>query len=143
MRHRVGTYRRSERGATQVEFAVSILVTVMLIFWVFEMISLVYTYSVLSDAAKEGVRYAIVHGSGVASPSGPGDSSAVDSAVKDYAKLSLHDVSGITVSTTYPDGDNEAPHRVSVAVSYNYLPYINVPFASPTINTVAQGRITY
>ena len=57
--------RKSQRGAAQVEFALSILMVVFLMFWVFEMVMVVYTYSVLSDAAKEGVRYAIVRGSEV------------------------------------------------------------------------------
>ncbi len=138
-----GRKRGSERGAAQVEFALVILFTVVLMFWVIEMMSLVYTYTVLSDAAKEGVRYAIVHGSGVASPSGPADYTAVQTVVKNYAKLSLHDISAITVTPSYPDGDNEAPHRVKVIVTYAYKPYITLPMTSPTINTVAEGRINY
>ena len=36
-----------------------------------EMIVLIYTYNVLADSAKEGVRYAVVHGSRNSTPSGP------------------------------------------------------------------------
>src|SRR6266511_3740275 len=143
MRTLVRTKQTSQRGATQVEFALSILTVVILIFWTFEMAMVVYTYSVLSDAAKEGVRYAIVHGSQNGSPSGPSDYSNVVSKVNSYAQLSLHDISAINVSPSYIDNDNDAPHRVSVTVTYTYVPYIKLPFTSPTITTSAQGRIVY
>jgi Flp pilus assembly protein TadG len=137
--------RGPQRGAVMVEFALSILFTVLLIFMVFEMVSLVYTYAVLSDAAKEGVRYAIVRGSDVAAAEqcSPTSTTGLINAVTDYAKMSLHDVSAITVTPTYPDGDNAATDRVKVTVSYTYVPYISLPFTAPTITTTAEGRITY
>jgi Flp pilus assembly protein TadG len=137
--------KNSQRGATMVEFALSILLTVFVIFWTFEMVMMVYTYTVISDSAKEGVRYAIVHGANSGTPSTPKDTSAVDAVVKDYAKYSLHDLSGtaLSVATAYPDATNKAPHPVSVTVTYQYQPYINLPFTSPTITATAEGRIAY
>jgi Flp pilus assembly protein TadG len=136
--------KKLQRGAAQVEFALSMLLTVFIIFWVFEMVMLVYTYAVLSDAAKEGVRYAIVHGNDVASPSGPGSTTAVENVVTGYAKMSLHDISSMpTPAVSYPDGDNKPPHQVKVVVTYTYVPYITLPFTSPSITTTAQGRIIY
>jgi Flp pilus assembly protein TadG len=137
--------RRSQRGAALVEFALSMLLAVTLIFWVFEMVSMVYTYSVLSDAAKEGVRYAIVRGSdvAVAEQVSPTATTGLINDVTGYAKMSLHDVSAITVTPEFPDGDNAATDRVKVTVSYKYLPYISLPFTAPTITTTAEGRITY
>jgi hypothetical protein len=61
--------------------------------------------------------------------------------VKNYAKASLHDVSAITVNVTYPDGSNEAPNRVQVTVTYNYIPYIQLGFFNPSFTTRAAGRI--
>ena len=63
----------SQRGQTLIEFAFSFLMVVFIVFWTFELVMAVYTYAVLSDAAKEGVRYAIVHGSdtGKVNCSGP------------------------------------------------------------------------
>lgn len=141
MRTQVCGSRKSQRGAAQIELALSILMIVFLVFWMFEIVMVVYTYSVLADAAKEGVRYAIVHGSNNSNPSGPGSTTNVVNAVNDYAKLSLHDISAITITPTYPDGDNDAPHRVKVDITYTYIPYINLPLGFTSIHTTAQGRI--
>ena len=152
------------KGQTQIEFILSILTILFVIFWMWEVIMGVYTYNVLSDAAKEGIRYAIVHGSRNSNCSGPGvcgqgtvgqvsstDSSGTNVAnvVKDYAKYSLHDTSGMTVSVSYPDPQtlpggtqvwNEAPSTVTVKLSYKYIPYLALPI-QPTFNVRAQGRI--
>lgn len=136
---------RKQRGASQVEFVVSFLVVVFLVFWMFELIMVMYTYSTLTDAAKEGVRYAIVHGSRNGNGSGPGTSDPgaanVQGVVTTFANISLHDVSAMTVTVTYPDGDAISPSRVIVNVSYPYVPYITLPWTVPTINASAAGRI--
>ena len=90
-----------------------------------------------------GVRYAIVHGSNNASPSGPGNVTAVQTVVRNVAGISLHDISGtkLTVAVAYPDGGNASPDRVTVTVTYPYLPYINLPWAMPTISATAAGTI--
>ena len=131
------------------EFALSIMVVLITIFFAWELLMAMYTASVLADAAKEGVRYAIVHGSNSSLCSGPNLSSPcaydapaaeVVNTVKNYAKASLHDTSAINVTVTYPDGNNEPPSRVAVTVTYSYVPYINLPF-TPTMTTKAAGRI--
>jgi len=138
-----------EEGQAQVEFALSIMVVLLTVFFAWELLMAIYTASVMADAAKEGVRYAIVHGSNSTLCSGPNVSSpcAYDPAgdqvvntVKDFAKASLHDISAITVTVTYPDGNNDPPSLIAVTVTYNYVPYINLPFA-PTLTTRAAGRI--
>ena len=65
------TSRHKEKGQTLVEFALSIVLVMLLIVGSIELIVTVYTYSVLADAAKEGVRYAIVHGTGLPAPAPP------------------------------------------------------------------------
>ena len=138
-----------EEGQAQVEFALSIMVVLFTVFFSWELLMAMYTASVMADAAKEGVRYAIVHGSNSTLCSGPNPSNpcASDPAgdevvnrVKTYAQASLHDIGAINVAVTYPDGTNEPPNRVTVAVTYTYVPYINIPFA-PTLTTKAAGRI--
>jgi Flp pilus assembly protein TadG len=128
-----------------VEFTLSILISLFLIFWIFEMIMVMYTYSTISNAAKEGVRYAIVHGSNNTLGSGPGSSDAaadnVKAQVNTFAQISLHDISAMTVTVNYPDGSNAAGKRVDVTVSYPFIPYINVTWGLPTIYATASGRI--
>ena len=138
------------RGAGQVEFILSILTILFLIFAMWEVIMIVYTLNVISDAAKEGVRYAIVHGGGNVNCSGPNptpectnpDASAtrVVDVVKDYARFSLHDTSAINVTVTYPDSLSETPARVRVEVAYTFVPYTALNIR-PTLRAAAEGRI--
>jgi hypothetical protein len=140
------------RGAVQIEFILSVITVLFVMFGIWELIMVVHTMNVLSDAAKEGVRYAIVHGGGNANCSGPNPpvtctnpdltGSNVVAVVKDWAKYSLHDISAISVSVSYPDASSEAPSRVRVEVTYNFLPYTALPIR-PTLRAAAEGRIVY
>ncbi|MBZ5526886.1 MAG: pilus assembly protein [Acidobacteriia bacterium] len=139
-------------GQAAVEFVLTFLAILFLIFWTFELIMLLYSYNVFADAAKEGVRYAIVHGAGNSASSGPASGTAndcttnvaaVQNVVKAYAKTSFHDISGMTVTVCYLDGTNQSPNRVRVTASYPYIPYIRLGWAPPTIQAAAEGRIVY
>ena len=146
------------RGQATIEFAVSIIAVIVTVFLSWELLMAMYTASVLANAAKEGVRWGIVRGPGSADCGTPPSFCAppaafaactaatagtyVEAKVKCYASYSLHDISAINVSVSYPDGggSNDVGNRVVVTVSYNYVPYINVPFA-PAFTTHAAGRI--
>jgi len=134
-----------------------------------ELILLMHTYNVLADAAKEGVRYAEVHGQnnsyempagctpatcscpcadidGPAAPPGtvPGYGSGYG-VVKTYAQYSLHDMTGMTVTVTYPDTANppanQPPNRVQVVVAYPFSPLFGLGWPTVTVNAAAEGRI--
>jgi Flp pilus assembly protein TadG len=145
---------RKESGQAAVEFALTIVFVMLLIVAAIELTVMIYTYTVLADAAKEGVRYAIVHGTGVglANCSGPGtggssctDSTAdnVKTAVSNYNALSFHDKSAMTVTPTYPDGSSVAPSRVRVTVSYPYQPIFGLGWPTVTVYAAAEGRIAF
>jgi Flp pilus assembly protein TadG len=151
---RLSNNRRKERGQASVEFALTIIFVMLFIIGAIELIMLVYTYNVLADAAKDGVRYAVVHGTGTGAGncSGPGgggvtctDSTAnnVTSQVTAFAVLSLHDTSKMTVTTTYPDTSSVAPSRVRIDVSYNYQPFFGLGWPSVTVYAAAEGRIVF
>src|SRR5258708_30596185 len=55
---------RRQRGQSLLETALMIVIIFTVVFWVFELGQLMYTYTVITDAANEGVRYAIVHSGG-------------------------------------------------------------------------------
>jgi hypothetical protein len=142
--------RGREEGQALVEFALSILLVFFIVLCCWELLMGIYTASVLADAAKEGVRYAIVHGSYSSLCSGPNsgtpcayDPSAanVTARVRDYCSASLHDISAIDISVTYTDGNNTPPSRVSVTVTYVYKPFANILFFQPVLRTHATGRI--
>jgi hypothetical protein len=157
--------RHRERGQTLIEFGFVLVFWVVMIIAILEMFMLLHTYNVLADAAKEGVRYAIVHGAnnpqglappctagtcpdllGPAAPAGtvPGYNSTYG-VVKTFAQMSLHDVSGMTVTATYPDGtaatSNKTPNRVQIVVSYPYQPFFGLGWPTITVNAAAEGRI--
>jgi hypothetical protein len=63
--------RRRGRGQALVEFAIVAPIFFLLLFSIIEFGRYVYTVQVLNNAAREGARYAIVHGAQSLSPTGP------------------------------------------------------------------------
>ncbi|HEX3154184.1 MAG TPA: TadE family protein [Candidatus Angelobacter sp.] len=124
---------RRQRGQSLLETALMIVVIFNVVFWVFELGWLMYTYSVMADAANEGVRYAIVHSGG--------DSGGAKTRVAIFAGTSLHNVSAISTSVTFPDGSSAPPNRVRVTVSYTYVPWLTHFINTPTMTTYAEGRM--
>jgi Flp pilus assembly protein TadG len=148
--------RRREKGQAAVEFALTVVFLMLLIVGFIELIMMLHTYNVIADAAKEGVRYAIVHGAANTGGSGPTcPCSAIDGAagtgvVKSYAQYSLHDTSSMTVTVNYnPGGNNGAtacnksPCLVRVTVRYPYQPFFGLGWPTVNVNAAAQGRIVF
>lgn len=154
--------RRATCGQAQVEFALVIVFLMILILSMLELLTLMHTYNVLADSAKEGLRYAIVHGTKNSTPSGPTcPCSDIDGpaappgtvpgygsgygVVKTYAQYSLHDMTGLTVTVTYLDTANppanKVPNRVHIVVAYPYRPFFNLGWPTVTVNAAAEGRI--
>jgi Flp pilus assembly protein TadG len=122
-----------QRGQATIEFAFVFILLMVMVFSIIEMVLFMHTYNVLADSAKEGVRYAIVHGANNSSPmppaatctsascscpcvdidgppAPPGTNAGYGSGygvVRTFAQYSLHDVSGtnMTVNVTYGPGD--------------------------------------
>jgi Flp pilus assembly protein TadG len=153
--YRMGLRRAqvAEDGQATVEFALTVVFIMLLILAVIEMSMLLYTYNVVANAAKEGVRYAVVHGNHNSSPAGPScPCSAIDGAagtgvVKTYAQFSFHDTSTMTVTVTYPDTANppanQSPNRVQVKVSYPYQPFFGLGWPTVNVYANAEGRIAF
>jgi hypothetical protein len=72
---RLSAWPRREAGQAMVEFALVVLFIFIVFISILQMILLMYAYNTLADAAKEGVRYAVVHGTGLGTSncSGPGN----------------------------------------------------------------------
>ena len=133
MRRSVPAQFRNQRGQSLLETAVMMVVIFTVVFWVFEIGWLMYTYTVMADAANEGVRYAIVHSGG--------DPTGTQSKVKTFAQTSLHNTSGISVSVSFPDGNSAPPNRVQVIVTYTYVPWLSNYISTPTMKTYSEGRM--
>lgn len=139
-----------EGGQASLEIVVSLMVILSLVFGLFEICMLTYTCSVLNNAAAEGVRYAIVHGTSSSICSGP-DSSCTDQSpyanveavVSSSASVSLHNLTAMTVTVTYPNSTAAVGNPVRVAVVYTYIPYFNLPGLQDTVSFSSQGQILY
>ena len=59
---------RAELGETLIEFAISAVITLSLLFGIIDLARALYTYHFISYAAQEGARFAEVHGSGWTNP---------------------------------------------------------------------------
>jgi Flp pilus assembly protein TadG len=137
---------RRQRGSAQIEFILTFFTIMFVLYGVMEIAMAVYAMNVLGDAAREGVRYAIVHGSGNTNCSGGAtcdvDGDNVKAVVQDYARFCLHDTSGMTVTVTYTPG-NAPLDLVKVDVNYPYAAWIKLPWGNPTLKASAQGRIVH
>ena len=157
---------RRQRGQALVEFMLSATFILLLTVAVLEMAEFIYTYGVMADAAKEGVRYAIVHGANSGSPNGPGtgakattppctatnrtaDSAktgasvdGITAAVTNFAAFSLHSTKSMNVYVCYLDASNSISSQVEVTVSYQYQPFF---FKWPSVKVFANsnGRIVF
>jgi Flp pilus assembly protein TadG len=123
-----------EGGQSLVEFAITFPILMGMIFGLIEVCVLYYTYESMSEAAREGTRYAMVRGSSCVT-SGNASCEASVASVKSYVSgLPWAKVYGgsVTVTPSYPTNgacptNTEAPGcPVQVNVTYTF-PF-NVPF---------------
>ena len=133
MRRHLRSRWREEKGQSLLETALMIPLIFTVVFWVFELSWLMFTFVVLANAANEGVRYSIVHSGG--------DPAGTQTTVQACAATSLHDISALSTSVTFPDGNAVPPSRVRVTVTYTYLPYLSSFFDTPTVHSYAEGRM--
>jgi hypothetical protein len=121
-----------------VEFALVAPMFFLLIFAIIEFGRYVYYAQVLNNAAREGARYAIVHGSNSFCPSGPmpGGATSCDPTgqyVKDAVrKYAFAVIGGASLSIPDPiwTPNNARESTVSVSLDYAYtsiLPIVPVP----------------
>ena len=139
-------FHKDDSGAAHVEFAMSVFMILVAMLSFVELCGAVYTYVVLSDAANEGLRYAIVRSSDGSFVS------HVQSQVTTYAGYSVHDMRNLNVSVSCPDAGGgtcpgSVPGRVQVNVSYTYVPFVGMLIGvgnnMPTMHAFAEGRLVY
>jgi hypothetical protein len=156
---RAMTVRKQELGQAPVELAFSVIFVIILIAGFIELIVLLYAYVSVGDAAKEGTRYAIVHGTLSNSCNGPGDPlnasiacdgayAGVISAITNYANASGQTVASgeITVTYTNPTGGSacSAPScGVQVTIAHPYRPFFGFGWPSVTLHAAAKGTVTF
>ena len=139
---------RCERGAIAIETSVGFMVMMAMLLGIMECSVMGYTYAVLEESAREGVRYAIVHGADSSSCNGPSpgcDATAANviADVKAYGNTFAGTISGMSVVVTYPDGVSTGTSRVKVAITDTYVSVFHIPGISQTLTVSSTGRILY
>jgi Flp pilus assembly protein TadG len=128
-----------EEGQTVVESAFSLLILLMTVLGIMDLGLALYSYDFVADAAREGARYAVVHGSTCVG------CVATQSSVETYVKsLGLGGIrsSDLTVTATWPDTSSCTPsvspcnnRGNNVVVTVNYVFRLNIPLVpSSTLN---------
>jgi len=128
-----------QRGQSMVEFALVLPVVLLIITGVFDVARAVWQENTLAYAAREGSRYAIVHGSGYCSPATcprPDDAGIVflnnQQPVIDVVRRAAVGIGGnIDVTVCWPDGESTAGacdghydrnYRVQVVATTRFVP---------------------
>jgi len=126
-RLKVRGFRDDERAQALVEFALVMPIFLLLVTGILDVARAVWQENTLAYAAREGTRYAIVHGASGNPIVGPcsvclnpvsNNLANVTSAVTTAAV----GVYNIDVTVDYPDGGNNRNNRVSVDVSAPFVP---------------------
>jgi len=117
----------AEEGSSLVEFSMVAFLFVIVLLGVVEMARMVLVYTALNDAARAGVRYAIVHGSDSSSAVAACNlcDDELATTVQNFAASGLIHRSSVTTKLTLPDGATKPGSRVDVTVSYTYDPLVS------------------
>jgi Flp pilus assembly protein TadG len=142
-----------QRGQSMLEFLFMALFIMLFIIGFMELIFLLYAYNVVADGAKEGVRYAIVHGTLSTNCMGPStgcDSTAakVKSAVTDYANHSGQTVKTSEITVTYSDPKGGAACsnpgcEVQISIAHQYRPLFGLGWPTVMLHAAARGTLTF
>jgi Flp pilus assembly protein TadG len=132
-----------EEGSSLVEFAVSIPVLLTFFFGLIQVCIATYTRGEISESAREGTRYAMVHGSSCLTASSASCTLNAQ-AINTYVSSGLWPNIGggtMTVNTTYPDGNESPGSHVQVQVTYAF-PF-RVPFIPASTLTMSSTSVMY
>lgn len=140
---------RRDEGSSLVEFALTTVVLVGLLFGVMQLCLAFYNYEVVNEYARAGARYAIVHGSNCAYPSGSScyndSSSNLQTVVQNFGypginpgNLTVTATTGIAPGQTscLTAGCKGTGDQITVKVAYSYkLPIPFIPAKSWTMSS--------
>ena len=132
---------RQERGQAIVEFALTALIFLTLLVFIMDGSRIFWNYLTVTEAARVGARYAIVHGAQCLPPTaavGPGNYSALTAHVTSRA-VGLTPAN-LTVTPTWPTG-NRAPSSVTVSITYRVQPITRLFWPGQTFTLSAQSKM--
>ncbi len=137
---------RDERGVAIVETAIVLPFVVMLFVGLLDVSRAVWQSETLTTAVREGTRYAIVHGSQSATPSGPGFAGFTapdrDAAIEQVVRSRAIGLPDLSVSSRWPDGDNARGSRVLVEASAAFTPALSDFFLNGALRVTLRASST-
>jgi Flp pilus assembly protein TadG len=145
MDRRLRRASRDESGSSLVEFAITSTILFMLVFGVMAICLALYSYNVVSEAAREATRYAIVRGSACTktvpckATSGQIETYVQNLGFPGIAPTSLT----VTSDCCWPNGDKNPGSPVKVTVQYTFplaIPF--VPTRTLTMSSTSQMLIS-
>jgi Flp pilus assembly protein TadG len=123
------------RGQALVEFSLVAPIFFLVLFAIIDIGRYVYYVQVLNNAAREGARYAIVHGTNSVAPTGPPEDpsgGAVRGVVRTYAVgvIGRADASVLAIAASWNPDNNHRGSTVTVEVVYSFhslIPIVPLP----------------
>jgi Flp pilus assembly protein TadG len=135
---------RREQGGTALEMAVTLPVLLAMIFCFMEICLAFYSRDMISEAAREGTRYAMFHGASCPNSTNP-TCEATAAQVNSYVTgLGWPNLAGgtMTVATTYPNGNEAVGSLVQVKMTYVFpITMAFVPKNSLTMSSTSEAYI--
>ena len=129
-------FSENDSGGSMVEFAlVTAFILVPLLFGIIEFGRLTWAKDTIVAAAREGARYAIVHGS-YCELAG---CTIADSATVANMVVARTQLSPLSVSTRWAQNKNVGD-TVTVTVTYVYTPIVKVPFLTSAKTITGRSR---
>jgi Flp pilus assembly protein TadG len=131
---------RDEHGQSLVEFALLLPVLLLVLVGAFDLARAIWQENTLAHAAREGTRYAIVHGANSSSPVGPSNPQPVIDIVRNAAI----GVPNVSVSVTWPDMNGSTPCnartcRVRVDTTAPFVPVLSEYFLRGSLTLTLRG----
>jgi Flp pilus assembly protein TadG len=109
-----------QSGQALVEFALILPLLLLIITGLFDVARAVWQENTLAYSAREGTRYAIVHGSAGTPALGPSDPAEPN--ITAVVRNAAVGVANVTVTTSWPDTKNDRGYRVAVDASAPFIP---------------------
>ena len=119
---RLRRFAKEHEAQAIVEFAIVLPVLLLVILGVVDLARAVAQENTLAFAAREGTRYAIVHGSLATTPVAACTPSCTNATITDVVTAAALGVPNISVTIGYPDGNNDRNSRVYVDATAPFVP---------------------
>ena len=133
-----------KRGSSLIEFALVALLFCFLLLAFIELGRMFLVYNSVANAAKAGVRYAIVHGDRGTGICGAvtGLPADIEGVVKAFASSAPLDVNQLTITVSYTPG-NCRGSLVDVAVVYPYDPLVGYFPLQVNLGSTSEGVMAF